>query len=52
MKKRLIYEAPDAELMLVRFEGNFLYSDGNDGYGGEKEAGQGFNNHHTYRDDF
>ena len=28
MKKRLIYEAPDAELILVRFEENFLLSEG------------------------
>lgn len=32
MKKRLTYEAPDAELILVRFEENFLLSPtGNDG---------------------
>lgn len=28
MKKRLIYEAPEAEFILVRFERNFLASDG------------------------
>lgn len=27
MKNRLIYETPDAELILVRFEENFLGSD-------------------------
>lgn len=49
MKKRLIYEAPEAEMILVRFEENILSGDG---YGGMKEAGQSFNNPHTYRDDF
>lgn len=51
MKKRLAYEAPEAELILVRFEENFLYSPNNDGYGEDKEAGQSFGTR-TYRDDF
>ena len=51
MKQRLVYEAPETELLFVRLEGNFLYSDGNDGYGGQKEAGQDFNSR-TYNDDF
>ena len=37
-------------MILVRFEKNIL--SGEDGYGGLKEAGQSFNNPHTYRDDF
>ena len=48
MKKRLTYEAPEVELFLVRFENNILSGDG---YGGEKEAGQGFKPR-TYHDDF
>lgn len=50
MKKRLTYEAPEGELILVRFENNILIS--GDGYGGEKEAAQNFNTPHSYRDDF
>lgn len=30
MKKRLTYDAPEAELILVRFEENFLQSPGRD----------------------
>ena len=50
MKKRLTYEAPEAELILVWFENNILVS--GDGYGAEKEAAQNFTNPHSYRDDF
>lgn len=50
MKKRLTYEAPEAELILVRFEENIL-SGGQDGYGDPKAAGQDFGTR-TYHDDF
>ena len=26
MKKKMIYDAPDAELVVIKTEGNFLYS--------------------------
>jgi hypothetical protein len=52
MRKRLPYEAPEAELLFVRFEGNLLTS--GDGYGREKAAGQDFDTDsaHIYTDDF
>ena len=54
MKKRLTYEAPEAELVLVRFEDNFLSpgvtlngriqgEDGNAGYIGDDFTGDTYN---------
>lgn len=45
MKKKLAYESPEAELILVRFEENFLESP-NDGYAEENRAANPF----SYRD--
>ena len=50
MKKRLTYEAPEAEMIIVGFEKNILSVD--EGYAGVQDAGQRFNSPHTYRDDF
>lgn len=49
MKKRLTYEAPEAELVLVKFEDNFLQSTGEAssltfGYNGDAGAGSNVNN--------
>lgn len=49
MKQRIYYEAPETDVLLVRFEQNLL--DSTDGYGREKEAGQNFNSR-TYNEDF
>ena len=45
MKKRLTYETPEVELVLVRFEENFLQSPDDD-YGDENRAANPF----SYRD--
>ena len=38
MKKKLTYEAPEGELILVRFEENFLDSPTPDGFGNPNET--------------
>lgn len=49
MKKRLTYEAPEVELVLVRFEDNFLQATGGEvsslsfGYNGDAGAGSNVN---------
>ena len=57
MKKRLIYEAPEAELILVRFEDNFLQSPGGNqdnqrtlNYSNDGGAGT-ITSHQNYNDD-
>ena len=50
MKKRLTYEAPEVELVLVRFENNFLTVSGGEGssltfgYNGDAGADSNVNN--------
>ena len=44
MKKKLLYSAPEAELLVVRFEENFLQSgegnSANNGYDEENDLGE------------
>ena len=49
MQKRLVYEAPEVELVLVKFEDNFLQATGEAssltfGYNGDAGAGSNVNN--------
>lgn len=53
MKKRLIYEAPEAEFILVRFEENFLGTGDGDGtlnfgYNGDAGGGSKVNNQGSF----